>query len=292
MIAKTIVIRKGDVSATIVPALGGGLARFDFGGHAVFRPWPREGSNDPFALACNLLVPWSNRISGGGFHVDGVFHALEPNLPGEPYPIHGNGFQSEWVVSATAPDSVNLTLESDGPGPYRYAGAVRYLVTGRSLEIILSIVNKAPFALPYGLGLHPWLPRTAGTVLNAPATGVYLETTDHLPSNFCPLGDNSNWDFRQPSPLPKGWINNVFAGWTGQARIFWPENNIALQIDASRLLEFYLLYSPSEDSEFFCFEPVSHSVDAHNSGSSRLRNGLSWVDFGEEIKAHCSFAVT
>ena len=122
MTTKTIVIGKGDVSATVVPSLGGGLARFDFAGHPVFRPWPEGGSRDPFALACNLLMPWSNRISGGGFHVDGVFHALEPNLPGEPYPIHGNGFQSEWVVGATAPDSVTLTLESDGPGPYSLCG--------------------------------------------------------------------------------------------------------------------------------------------------------------------------
>ena len=292
MTAKTIVIGRGDVSATVVPALGGGLARFDFAGHAVFRPWPEEGSPDPFALACNLLVPWSNRISGGGFHVDGVFHALEPNLPGEPYPIHGNGFQSEWAVGATAPDSVDLTLESDGPGPYCYAAAVRYAVTDRSLEIALSIVNKAPIALPYGLGLHPWLPRTAGTVLQAPAAAVCLETRDHLPASFEPLDGHPGWDFNRPSPLPPGWINNLFAGWPGQASIFWPENRLMLEIEASPLLGFYLLYSPSPESGFFCFEPVSHVVDAHNCAPSSTWNGLRKLEPGDRIETRATFSVS
>ena len=138
MTPKTIVIGKGDLRAEIVPSLGGGLARFDFGGEPVFRPWPQAGSNDPFDLACNLLMPWSNRISGGGFHVDGVFHALEPNLPGERYPIHGNAFQREWSVGATTSDSVTLSLESDGPGPYRYAAEVHYTITDRSLTIAIA----------------------------------------------------------------------------------------------------------------------------------------------------------
>ncbi|MEP9386437.1 aldose 1-epimerase [Mesorhizobium sp. KR9-304] len=291
MTTRTIVIGKGDLRAEVVPSLGAGLARFDFAGTPVFRPWPPGGSGDPFALACNLLMPWSNRISGGGFHADGIFHRLEPNLPGERYPIHGNAFHSEWAVGATAPDSVTLNLESDGPGPYRYAGEVSYTATELSLTIGLRIVNQASLTLPYGLGLHPWLPRTAGTLLQAPAAAVCLETHDHLPDGFEPLSRHPNWDFSQPSPLPGEWINNLLAGWPGQARIVWPDNAMELRIEASTPLEFYLIYSPSGDSGFFCFEPVSHVVDAHNCAPSAPWNGLRQLGPGESMQARATFSV-
>ena len=33
------------------------------------------------------MLPWSNRISGGGFEHAGRFHPIAPNRGGEPYPI-------------------------------------------------------------------------------------------------------------------------------------------------------------------------------------------------------------
>lgn len=290
MTMETVAIRKGDLHAEVVPSLGAGLARLDFAGLPVFRPWPQGGSRDPFSLACNILMPWSNRISGGGFHMDGVFHALEPNLPGERYPIHGNAFQSEWLVGAVADDSVTLHVESDGPGPYRYAAGVRYAVTERSLEVAMRIVNKSQITLPYGLGLHPWLPRTAGTLLEAPADAVFLETQDHLPDRFEPLDRHREWDFSRPSPLPAGWINNLFAGWNGKAAIIWPESSMRLEIEASFPLRFYIVYSPSSQSDFFCFEPVSHVVDAHNCAPSETWNGLRELAPGEPFEADATFS--
>jgi len=64
----------------------------------LFRPCRDLARAGPFDLASNLLVPWSGRISGGGFPFDGLFHALAPNFPGEALPVHGNGFSSAWVV--------------------------------------------------------------------------------------------------------------------------------------------------------------------------------------------------
>ena len=86
----------GAAEAVIVPELGAGLASYDVidagDRRPVFRPCRKPSAARPFDLASILLVPWSNRISGGGFTFAGKFHPLQPNLPGEPYPIHGNGF--------------------------------------------------------------------------------------------------------------------------------------------------------------------------------------------------------
>jgi aldose 1-epimerase len=83
---RLITLSDGVAEVTVVPDLGGGLASYDVlgaaGRAALFRPCRNLSQAGPFDLASNLLVPWSNRISGGGFHFGGRFYPLEPNLPG------------------------------------------------------------------------------------------------------------------------------------------------------------------------------------------------------------------
>ncbi len=157
-----VTIADGIARAVIRPDLGAGLERYELLSPAVplFDSAPRSGPA-PFRLACNLLLPWSGRISGGGFSFGGRFHALAPNLEGEPCPIHGNGFESVWTVQHAGTGSVRLNLESDGPGPYRYAATVRYALGAGPLTMALSITNRAAVALPYGLGFPPVVPTHA-----------------------------------------------------------------------------------------------------------------------------------
>src|SRR5271165_2360800 len=110
---RLVTLADGVAEATVVPDLGGGLASYDLigaaGRAALFRPCRDPERAGPFDLALNLLVPWSNRISGGGFPFGGRFHPLEPNLPGEPHPIHGNGFSSVWAVENASAERVELS---------------------------------------------------------------------------------------------------------------------------------------------------------------------------------------
>jgi aldose 1-epimerase len=288
---ETIAIQCGDLSVEIVPTLGAGLARFDHGRLPLFRPWPQGGSSNPFDLACNLLLPWSNRISGGGFTFDAKFHQLLPNVAGEPFPVHGNGFSSAWKVDRLTPCEATLSLISNGPGPYRYEALVSYALKQRALELRLKIVNRARARLPFGLGIHPWLPRTEQTRLRARASQLSIERPDHLPNGFVDVGTRPDWDFGSPAALPGGWINNAFAGWDGTASIYWPEHSCGLRIEASPPLNFYHLYSPSLASGFFCFEPVSHAIDAHNRGTIDKWNGLLVLDPGDSVLTSCSFQV-
>ena len=109
---KILAIADGVAEAAIVPVLGAGLASYDLvdgaGRAALFRPCRDPSRAQAFDLASNLLVPWSNRISGGGFWFAGQFHPLEPNLPGEPYPIHGDGFSSPWSAERSSRSSAEL----------------------------------------------------------------------------------------------------------------------------------------------------------------------------------------
>lgn len=258
-----ITLLAGPSKAEILPEMGAGLAGLWVGAKPVLRPWSGRIEDGPFALASNLLVPFSNRISGGGFAFEGERHSLAANLPGEAFPIHGDGFQRSWQALAVTKDHAELCLERGEIGPFRYSATVRYLLTPGALETRLAVTNTGPQALPYGLGLHPWFPRDGDTRLQFAATGQWREGPDHLPAAPTPALFGTACPWAQPAPLPQDWINAGFCGWDGKARIVQGDAAVSLQI-ASEGLGTAHLYAPSPDANFFCFEPVSHPVDAHN----------------------------
>ena len=252
---------------SIVPEMGAGIATLEAltsdGVRPILRPWAGE-KTDPFGLGSNLLVPFSNRISGGGFTYDRQFHAISPNLSGEPYPIHGDGFQKAWSIVEAAKNEASLILDPGSIGPFSYGATLRIHLISGSIIQTLTIVNRAKTKLPYGGGFHPWFPRYPKTQLQFEAESVWLENEQYLPTENVPISTKTNWDFARPAQLPSTWINNAFMGWNGRAYIAQPELGINVEIQSEPPLDTAILYSPGETADFFCFEPVSHAVDAHN----------------------------
>lgn len=291
----TVRLAAGSLVAEINPSLGGGVTRFDL--HRgeqrieIFRASPQGGTDDPNELGLYVLVPWSNRISGRGFSFGGAFHKLSPNTVGEPCPIHGDGWLSSWHVSSRDVHFVRLERESVGLGPYRYAAVLDYRLDADGMTIRLAATNLAEIALPFGLGFHPWFPRTPATRLMAQTKSVWLQDAQYLPTEMVAIETRPDWDFSSFRSLPAYWINNGFVGWDGHAVIRWEDRALALEIEASPLLSTYLLYSPSADAPFFCFEPVSHAVDAHHLPPGPETHGLIILPPATTLAAECHFRV-
>src|SRR6185437_5812217 len=100
------------------------------------------------------------------------------------------------------------------------------------------------------------------------------------------------WAFSTVRPLPAGFINNGFEGWDGRARVAWPARGLALDIAAAPPLTRYVVYSPSAASGFFCFEPVSHPVDAYHLPGGPLRHGMVCLAPGESLSGRVTFAAS
>ncbi|MET2828320.1 aldose 1-epimerase [Mesorhizobium shangrilense] len=270
----------GRASLVVSPREGAAILRYDAlrPGRA---PTPLvKPSKGMLKFGSQLLVPWSNRISGGGFEFEGRFHAIEPNVKGEPYPLHGDGFQRPWRLTRLTGTEAVLALEDGAVGPYRYHATVRYALEDGALAAVLTVENRAAIRLPYGIGFHPWFPRGPNTSLRALAQRVWLEDDRHLPTRVVSLASRSDWDFSQAAPLPDTWVNNAFEGWDGRASIVQPDDAIVVTVEASPSLNVFVLYSPARDADFFCFEPVSHTVDAHHAG------GLTTLEQGGSISVH------
>jgi len=284
-----LVISDGKARAVVRPDLGAGLARYDLAdGTPLFRPAP-DGTTEPFALACILMVPWCSRIRGGGFEYDGEYYALPANVKGEALPLHGSGFQQQWRVTRAEATRVDLELECNVPFPFRYTARASYELRDGALHMLLAVVNASDRALPYGLGFHPWLPRPPGTTLQLAATGVWLSDPQVLPTQLVPVTTQPDWDFSSPRTLPSAGIDNVFAGCSGRASLAWPEQRLALDIDAGAGLDHCIVFSPPTGDAFVCVEPVTHAPDAYNLPGGAVANGLVELLTDEELAVECRF---
>lgn len=252
----------GPARALVVPDRGAALAGLWVDGRPVLRPLSAGAGDDPFAHALNILAPFSNRIAGG-VAVGGRRHALRANLAGEPFPIHGDAFQRRWRVEAATAGAVQLSLEEGHFGPFRYSARLAFELGDGGFFARLTLRNTARVTLPFGGGFHPWFPRDATTQIAFAATGWWPEDDRHLPATRHPAALPGHLHFDAPRPLPEGWINAGFAGWPGSARILQAGGAVPVVLRAPALSTL-ILYSPGREADFFCLEPVSHPVDAHN----------------------------
>lgn len=249
----------GDTVALIDAAMGAGVVSLTDGGSPILCTGAGRDPASPFAQGMNLLAPFSNRISRP-FPWGGAHHAVPPNLPGEAFAIHGDAFQKPWQVVEATPDRARLTLRG-GIGPFVYDAIIGYALSPGRLDSRLGLTNRAAQSLPCGGGFHPWFPRHAATRVRFAATGHWPEDARNIPTTPAPVPPPADWMFDPAAPLPARFINAGFAGWNGQARIDQPGHCVTLTAQGTTTL---LLYSPGPDAPFFCLEPVSHPVDAHN----------------------------
>ncbi|HGA2320641.1 TPA: aldose 1-epimerase [Pseudomonas putida] len=264
---------------SIAPALGASLVNWQARatGQALLRPADEAAlaSGSPRRLGCYPLAPWSNRIAEGGFQRPDGWLTLAPNTGHDPYPIHGSAWQQPWQVEHHSERRARLSLDSTVPFAYRATLDV-HLHEG-CLHIDLHVTHQESAATWYGLGLHPYFPRHGDTRLQAEAHGVWLAEHGALPSRQAQIPDH--WNFASARRLPTTVVDHAFSEWSGESVIEQPSAGYRLVCNASGA-EHFLLFCPHEQP-FFCFEPVSHPINAHHLPG---RPGLRLLEEGESTR--------
>jgi aldose 1-epimerase len=211
--------------------------------------------------ACFPMLPLGNRVQGNGFELNGSSHSFQPNTA-EPLYLHGDGWLAEWQVARASASSVRLTLEQTQPAasPQIYHAEIGVALAGAAMTVTLSVTNRGAAVMPFGLGLHPFFPRNAATQVTAPAQGFWSEGAGYLPQTRGPVPAST--DFTTPAPLPSHRLNNAYDGWSGQARIDWPDSRLSLTMTADPVFAHLMVYAPEDDTSFFCLEPMTHLPNA------------------------------
>ncbi|MDP8997501.1 MAG: aldose 1-epimerase [Pseudomonadota bacterium] len=265
-----------------VSALGGAIVDASFEDIAILRPWGDDGPFSVGQAGSFPLVPFGNRVAGNVFSFDGRNYQLVPNTNWDRHHLHGDGWQSLWSVVVQKSSAIELALEHRGP-IYTYAAKQQIEIANGLLTLTLSVTNLAERTMPFGLGHHPFFPLTPKTTLTAPAQMYWTEKVDFLPDALDKIP--TDLDFSGPRHLPRHWVNNGFEGWTGSAEIVWPEHGLAAELTAGPEFSRYFIFvsgthfDASFRNDYFCFEPMTHSADAHHladlGGLRRLQPGES-----------------
>lgn len=258
-----ILLRHGDYELALAPQAGGSIAAFRFCGQDVMRPATEEAiaARDPLGMASFPLVPYSNRIAHGRFRFGSHEVQLPLNFGDHPHAIHGHGWQVPWsVLNATDLGATLIYDHAADAWPWAYRATQTFVLGNEGLDLLLSVENRAADPMPAGLGIHPYYPKTPAMRLNARLDG-WWETDEHvMPIAYhgvAPTEDWSSWLHAERT------TDNVFSGWNGRARIFWPDRGLALGMTASDNARYMVVYAPA-GGDICCIEPVTHPTDALN----------------------------
>ncbi|WP_313117333.1 aldose 1-epimerase [Ectopseudomonas guguanensis] len=278
-----LTLRDSLTQLTLAPELGASLVNWVrlSDGRALLRHSDEQAltAANPRRLACYPLLPWSNRIGGGGFATPAGWQSLSANTDHEPLPIHGSAWQQPWQVVDVTSDSASLQLDSQVPFPYR--ATLQVGLANGCLRLSLHATHLGQQPTWYGLGLHPYLPRTTHTRVQVKADGVWLCGEDKLSSHWVELPEA--WNFAEPRLLPQQLVDNAFSHWPGDARIIQTDAGYQLVCHAHGA-DVFLLFCP-QGQNFFCFEPVTHPVNAHHLPQ---RPGLQLLAPGQTCRLHFS----
>lgn len=278
----------------VAPAIGGSIAYFRWVDGSQRHDWLRPATQADLAsgvadrLACFPLVPFSNRIRNGQFFFGAHAIRLPPNQLPERHAQHGHGWQDAWSVVERQRDRLVIEyVHRADHWPFPYRARQDFMLSADELRVGLTVVNAGADTMPVGLGLHPYLPSTAGCRLWATVGAMWATDAEVMPTRLTAA------DPRLASgdglPVATTALDNVFTGWQRRATVRWPEHDARLTIDADPPLDFLVVYSPPGEG-YFCVEPVSHCTDAFNlAAQGRHDTGMLTLEPGASLAATVCF---
>lgn len=287
-------LRAGASELALAPAIGGAIAWFRTDGPRGTIDWLRPASTAALdagladGMACFPLVPFSNRVRDGRFRFGGRTIQMPPNVPGQAHVEHGHGWQSAWTVAAQADAVASLELAHAADAwPSPYVARQDFALDPGGLAVTLSIRNAGQETMPLGLGLHPYFPRTAETMLTTTVDKMWATDREVMPTALVDLP--AGCAFSEGVRIDGLDLDNGFTGWSGRAEITWADVGARLTMTATAPLRFLVIYSPPGE-RFFCAEPVSNCTDAFNlAAAGRGDTGTMLLEPGATLGATVRF---
>ncbi len=241
------------------------------------------------------LVPYSNRIGFGHFRFGETNYTLEINSAVPLHPIHGVGWLRQWTVrniktirnpqgSTTSRLTLALTHIANGPTdkawPWSFEAIQNFELDDERLRWSLSITNRDAHPMPAGIGMHPFFPKTPRMEVQFATRAVWRNDERMLPLGRMPVPPE--WNFASARPVADLVVDNCFDGWSGGARLVWPERGWALELAAEPVFEHLVVFtSPARDN--IAIEPISHANNAVNLTDRYNDTGLRVLDPGETL---------
>jgi|SRR5690242_4185171 len=259
----SLTLTSGNLRLRLSPSIGGAISGLEWGDGSETHPVLRK-CHSPLEkvldASCFPLVPYVNRIRGGRFNFHGREIRLEPNMPGDPSPLHGQGWLNPWTVEKSGASTAALTYRHEaGEWPWAYEARQDFALDDGELAVRLTCLNLAAGPMPCGLGFHPYFPCGPETRIDTDVAVAWTVDQHVLPIEKVPA--QGRYDLRDRLVCGQS-LDNGFGGWAGEARMSDPGWPFDLRLSSPQA-KFFQLYSPPQGS-IFVAEPVTHANAALN----------------------------
>ena len=274
--ADLLILEQGHLRLILSPSIGGAISAFEWTGDEAPRAILRK-CHSPLEkvldAACFPLVPYVNRIRGGSFTFGGRTIRLEPNMAGDPSPLHGQGWLNPWSVERSDQGSATLAYHHEpGEWPWAYDAFQEFRLDDKGFSVLLTCSNKSFEPMPCGLGEHPYFDCGPETRIDTIVGSAWTVDEKVLPVQNVPA--EGRFDLRHRLVCGQD-LDNGFGGWGGEADMGDPDWPYDLQL-TSRSAKFFQLYSPRSGG-IFVAEPVTHANAALNQPESE------WPELGMRV---------
>lgn len=265
-ISELVNIGAGALEVALVPRIGGSVSSLRWRGVDLMRRLSeddREAGN-VLGVAMFPMTPYANRITGNAFDFETRRWQVLPNNPPEKFNVHGSGWQHAWTVVDAGAANATLSLDiAAGAEPYSYRATQVFTASDEGLSVTMTLTNTGPVSLPFGFGLHPWFDRDPDVTVQFRARRFYLEEPEGISGD--PITLPPELDFAEHRPLPGGWRNNDYGGWSGEATLRFPTRGAGLRMKADPIFKHLMLYADPA-KPYFCVEPQTNASGAFNRG--------------------------
>ena len=266
------------------PSIGGTISRLAYLGTGGRTPVLRDGHTPPenvLEAASFPLVPYVNRVRDGSFTFRGRTVSMAPNMPGDPSPLHGQGWLNPWNVEEADEGRAVLSYRHEpDEWPWAYEARQELRVEEAVLWVGLTCRNTSGDAMPCGLGQHPYFPCRATTRIETGVTHAWTIDDKVLPLEKVPA--TGRYDLIDRLICGQD-LDNGFGGWSGRALMNDPDWPFELEMSSPQA-RFFQIYSPASGG-IFVAEPVTHANAAMNAPECDWAElGLRVLEPGEEMR--------
>ena len=275
-----LMLSAGAFELGLSPSIGGSISSFDWigdSGHVAVLRKCNSCLENVLQAASFPLVPYVNRIRGGRFNFRGREVTIEPNMPGDPSPLHGQGWLSPWRVENADPSEALLSFHHrPGEWPWEFLAEQRFVLDERGLSLRLTCRNLSREPMPCGLGQHPYFNCGPATRIDTEVTHAWAIDEHVLPVDK--VAAEGRFDLADRAVCGQD-LDHGFGGWGGRARMSDPEWPFDLEMSSPDAL-FFQLYSPVDAAAsggIFVAEPVTHANAALNAAEEE------WADLGMRV---------
>ena len=279
-------LRTAAAELVVAPECGARIVAFRVAGRDILRPTPLEALESAFiyGFAAFPLMPYSGPIFGDGFRFKDEWYPLGRNVPTEPTATHGEAWIRPWTIIAQFDTEIRLAMHyapAANAFPFAWHGDITYQLDQASLVVDLKVTNRDHRPMPAGLGLHPYFPKAAGTILTFDSTGVWPpDAPEAVGKGAAPL--EPGLDFRHGQDISEIVFDRCFEGWDGRATLSTADG-WTIRIEGDETFGKLQIYD-AWDYPYICVEPVTNANDGFNHAAASVPgHGVTILEPGRSL---------